>query len=203
MSFTIGLFSLILMILLQWGLYPALTKTSFQPRVMYGIGIFISLIFVANTNYLTLAIPIKVISLYLCWNFLIFSLSYGNYLSVQKEYIDFRMENVINYLSYMQEENCESKYLMIYGGVGVAPSLENIGNSMGEILNRINGCGFYSGDIWGYYKFCNNYKLKFDLSRMGEVPEEKWFCDDYLIDSTMYFDVYSIEGGNAIVIRLL
>ncbi len=142
-----------------FGLYPALSKPIFPPRAMYGFGVLIALIGVNATNDKKLCIP-KFISLCLCWCLFTFPFTYGNALSEQKRYIDFRVQSVIvdlNKLEIMKTNTL--KTVRIKGNIGHAPSIENMPAEYKNILTRLV-CQSFSGDwYWDTKYFLDYFKL--------------------------------------------
>ena len=95
------IFTLILIavsLLLAFGVYPLLEVPLFRGRAMYGIGIPITLIMLNSVNGTGKYIS-KLFVIGLCYCFFVFLFTYGNTLSEQKRYVDFRVQNVINGLN--------------------------------------------------------------------------------------------------------
>ena len=92
---TIALF---VMSTISFGIYLVLESPIFVPRAMYGIGVFIAIITVFAVDNEKLFIS-KILSISLCWMFVVFCLTYGNALAEQKRYTDYRIQLVINDLN--------------------------------------------------------------------------------------------------------
>lgn len=85
LSFIMALLSVALMLLLCFGIYPLLETPLFQPRAMYGFGVFASIMGIIAVEKKA-CIPFKLSVLVLSWMFFVFAFTYGNSLYVQKEY---------------------------------------------------------------------------------------------------------------------
>ena len=143
----------------MFGSYPALEKPSFVPRAMYGVGILITLISINISNselYIS-----KFFIITLCYCFFAFSFTYGNALSEQKRYIDFRVQSVINELNHLDIMNNNNiKTININGNVGKAPSIRNLPEDYANIINRLVAQSFGGDWYWNKYYFENYFDLK-------------------------------------------
>jgi hypothetical protein len=127
---------------------------------MYGFGVFITLLSVCtvnNSRQVVLNIPILMLS----WIFLVFAFTYGNALSVQEEYTEFRISQVINDLNDLDIlQNDKEIVVQIEGDIGQSPILEAMPQDY-QMLNRLiprTFCG--DGSYWGKYRFFHYYNLK-------------------------------------------
>ena len=82
--------ALTMMLLLMFGVYPLLTKPSMNARAMFGAGIYIEIINVAAVDLLEKSKIIKLFVTILMYNFVVLALTYGNALTEQNQYDDFR-----------------------------------------------------------------------------------------------------------------
>jgi hypothetical protein len=151
--------ALLCMGILCFGLYPALTEPLFAPRAMYGFGVFLTLLMVTiaeQRNAIVVQAPVVLLS----WAFFVFAFTYGNALSVQKEYTAFRIEQVIEDLNDLEVFTTEEPVtVQIAGSIGHAPSIENMPQNY-QMLNRLIPVNFREFWWWGQYGFYNYYKLK-------------------------------------------
>lgn len=171
----------ILLFLMSFGVYPALADASFDPRAMYGFGFCITLLCVSASEGQG-SVAVKLAPIVLAWSFLVFAFSYGNALSVQKEYSDFRIQMALedlNELELLRQE--EPVYLEVSGSIGRSPILENMPKN-GNILNRLIPDTFSGNWMWGQYQLQYYYKLNTiweegTLTDPAELPnvEEKLF----------------------------
>lgn len=159
-SLVISTLSLILMLLLCFGVYPLLSQPLYAPRAMYGFGVFIMLIGI-SVIVTKKALFFKTIYLLLCWYFFVFSFTYGNALSAQKEYTNFRIESVINDikdLSIITDER--NTKVQIIGSIGRAPIIRNMPQDY-DMLNKLIPITFGdSSYVFAYSQMAYYYGLK-------------------------------------------
>ena len=186
-------------LVMAFGLYPVLSDTLVCPRSMYGFCVFLAFLGVEvakQGRQLLLQIP----SIVLCWSFFVFSFTYGNALAVQKEYAEFRIEQVISDLNDLECLEDEGKTrLSIAGTIGHSPILEAMPED-GKILRNLVPIVFYgedSGDGWGRYRLFYYYKMQSFLeSDMDETVDE----EDKVLKDTMYHTIYG--NGDRILVQL-
>ncbi len=176
---------------LAFGIYPMLKKPLFAPRAMYGIGILISLLAINAINIEKGYIS-KILVICLTWCFFTFAFTYGNALSEQKRYIDFRVQSVVNDLNHMEVMNTDSiKYIMFKGSAGSAPMIENMPSDYRTIIKRLIPQSFGDSWNWDLDYFTNYFKIKnirVIYKENSKVPENLQIFTD-----TMY---YTIETNN-------
>lgn len=66
------------MFLLSFGLYPVLEEPLFEPRSMFGVGVYITFVFLAAQGTEPKAFLVNVLAVILVWNFFTFSFTYGD-----------------------------------------------------------------------------------------------------------------------------
>lgn len=151
---------LAVLLLLSLGVYPFLVAPLFSPRGMYGLGFFMALmgIWIADAPK---AYPAKLACLALSWVFFVFSFTYGNALSVQSQYTDYRISSVINELLTSETLDADSsKLVRITGSIGYAPAIENMPQDY-QMLNRLVPVTFSDSTwYWGGFGFENYYGLE-------------------------------------------
>lgn len=146
-----------LMTLLMFGVYIALEKPSFAPRAMYGIGILIASlgIIVATKEKIPFG---KIAIIALGWQFFVFSFTYGNALSIQKEYTDFRMQQVLTDLNDLPMLSGNDKItIQIDGSIGQAPAVENMSEEYTLLKKMVTVQFRDSSWPWGDYWLTNYY----------------------------------------------
>ena len=189
----VNVVSIIVMVLLSFGVYPVLMKPLFDPRAMYGFGICIALaaIAIANSKKAYLS---KIFIICIDWAFIVFALTYGNALKIQNEYTDFRVNLVINDLNDLEIfKNDEEKTVEIMGTIGQAPTIENMPQNY-QILNRLIPIQFKEEWMWGLYYFYNYFDLR--NVKQDETIELKDF-DLPILKDTMY---HTIKGNDKYVL---
>lgn len=194
-SFLMSGLVLVLSILLAFGVYPALTAPLVAPRAMYGFGVLIAFMTV-NISFSYKMYPAKIVCFMLSWCLLVFSFIYGNALSEQKRYNDFRVQMVIDDLndSNAISENATKK-IQLSGSIGNSPVIDNM-LPYYPILDRIIPSTF-SADHWGEYYFYNYFDLR-NIERDTSI--DLTTLDLPVIDDTIY---HTIKGNdNYILIEL-
>lgn len=151
--------TLVLMVLLCFGIYPVLESTLFSPRAMYGYGVLLTVLAVVTVEGVD-KISAKLPALTLSWVFFVFSLTYGNALSLQKDYIEFRIQMVIEDLDDLEVcQTGEPVQLRLTGGIGQTPIMENMPQNY-NILNRLVPESFAGGDDLSEYRFSTYYGIQ-------------------------------------------
>ncbi len=158
-SAALAAISLFLMGIICFGIYPALGKTLFAPRAMYGFGVLIALLggcAVEDCGGTLFRAPSFLLSL----AFFVFALTYGNALYSQKEYTDFRIQMVIEDMNDMELFLSEEPVVVqITGMIGYSPVIRNMPQNY-NILNRLIPITFQGGWWWGQAGFYQYYDLK-------------------------------------------
>ncbi|MFR2042378.1 MAG: glucosyltransferase domain-containing protein [Oscillospiraceae bacterium] len=151
--------ALVLMGLMCFGLYPALAATVFAPRAMYGFGVLLTVFGMTaaeGKKRFSLKIPAVVLS----WVFFVFAFTYGNALSVQKDYTDFRTQLVISDLQEMEAFQSDTPVtVQLSGSIGNAPVLRNMPQNY-QMLNRLIPGTFGGGDDLTQYGFYCYYGMR-------------------------------------------
>ncbi len=189
----------ILLLLTAFGVYPLLDSTLIEPRSMYGFSILLFLISAIVVCYGqgTVGYISKGFVAIMAWCFFTFSFIYGNALSIQMDYVDFRTEEVINDLTdlecYLQDGE---KDILIKGSTGFAPSIENLPYDYVLIHKLVPNYLEEGTNEWSSYRFYNYYGLK-DVKRVSDVSDEDGF---ELCHESSYHRILS--KGNEIIVEL-
>lgn len=150
----------LLMIALCFGAYPFLLQPIIAPRAMYGFGAMISLwaIYMASSKKIYWA---KLVSVALCWMFVVFAFSYGNALASQKQYTEYRISSTVDDLIHLGLlDGDEVKKVQITGSIGQDITIRNMPQDF-QMMNRLIPVTFGdSGWHWGRYEFEFYYGLK-------------------------------------------
>lgn len=185
------------MIFFWFGLYPFLEEPQFSPRAMYGIGIFLAMVGVSATSYKKNAIIGKCVAVMLSWSFFVFSFTYGNALSVQKEYTNFRVEAAIDDIKELSAVKNGNAIVQINGSMDLSPILQNQPQDY-LILNRLVPVTFCEKWYWGGTHFYYYYGLKDKVSMNMDYD---WEVEDFsLYKENVYHDI--LVNENRIMIRL-
>ncbi|MBR1731342.1 MAG: glucosyltransferase domain-containing protein, partial [Ruminococcus sp.] len=157
----ISLVSIAVMFYFSFGVYLLFSKAITNPRALYGVGVFITILSIPlfNCNRIYLG---KASTILLSWLFVVFAFIYGNTLSLQKEYTDFRIQQVANDLNSSNILDSEKGYkLQVKGSIGLAKAVKNTSDEYPLIskLVPIHFCDSSWG--WGDYQFREYYGMKF------------------------------------------
>lgn len=195
-AFLLTASALVAMGFLCFGVYPLLSVPSFAARAMYGFGALLAITGVYVASH-TGCLPAKAAAASLGWIFFVFAFTYGNALSAQKEYTDFRMASVIGELNALDAFlSDEEKNVQIAGTIGYAPELAGLMDRYGA-LKRLVPVTFRADWDWGSYQFYHYYGLK------NVVPDASVDLREQnlpVIRDTMYF---TLRGeGNDILVEL-
>jgi hypothetical protein len=187
----ISLIAISAMCLMSFGFYPALVKPLFAPRAMYGFGVFIACI----TVYLS-HIPKKIALLpavSLCWCFFVFSFTYGNALSEQKRYNNFRTEILLHDLSMLFPDKTEEPLLIkLKNSAWFAPSIQNM-SIRNPVIRRL--VPLTLGAAWDWSNIFLIRYYNFNLQQDESIEEDGL---NELFDS--YYHTIKSDGRKVLVI---
>ena len=190
----LGIFSVCVGSGLCFGAYLFISEEAFDTRAMYGFHVFLALMAVYASFHGRFWLS-KLPYAALAWSFLIFSLTYGNALVQQKDYMNYRVTLLagdLNALEIMKTD--EIKKIRIEGDIGLAPVIANMSEAY-PLLGRSIFTGFGEG-VWGGYYFYHYLNMP-DI----EVVTDENECKDLpLIKDTMYHKINGDSGH--ILIRL-
>jgi hypothetical protein len=116
---------IIMTFFLSYGVYFMLKNPSYEPRALVGFGVFTAAISICIASGHTRAATASV--LILNWCFMVFAFSYGNALTDQKRYTNFRLEILLHDLSGLFPGRDKSKIpVYMENGIGFGPVTENV-----------------------------------------------------------------------------
>ena len=194
----LSLTCLLLMAIVSFGAYLALSKPLFDPRGMYGFGAFIAFL---SVSVVCINKPYIKYSRYACavlgWMFIVFAFTYGNALSQQKDYTEFRISQVVNSLNSLDVmDNGKTKTIEISGTEGYAPAVEHQ-PSQYRMLRDLVPVLFSEDRSWGYTMLLNNY----GLSCLEQHPEKDLAEMDLpvLVDNQLH----TIKGDDENILIIL
>lgn len=196
LTFALTVVAGIMMFFLCFGLYPALTAPLFEPRAMYGFGVFITLLCISTAENFQWTV-MKMPAITVAWIFFVFAFTYGNALFVQKSYTDFRITQVISDLNDMEAFlGDEVVTVQIAGNIGYSPIVERMSADC-NILSRLVPVTFRESWDWGLFGFYNYYGLK-NVKRDSSVDLTSY--DLPVIKDGMYHTIYG--EGNYVLVKL-
>lgn len=112
--------TLLVMFPLSYGAYGVLVSPWWQPRSMYGFGVFIAFIGVYASGARRVY-PAKLACLCLSWAFVVFAFVYGNALSENQRYLEFRTEAAMR-------DMCGTEVFLSMEQSGIAPYVQYCGS---------------------------------------------------------------------------
>lgn len=183
--------------ILSFGVYIVFNNPLTSPRAFYGVGIFASIIccfiFLVNGFSIT-KLPIVCLS----WIFIVYCFIYGNALNIQKEYINFRTEQVINdcnNLNLLKEDNITK--LQAIGTAGYQRAVKNMIQEYPLLERQIPVLLSESVEsYWGTYQFREYYGLNIEIADISEIQLDR----NSLLKDTYYYSIYKTD--DIIVIEL-
>ena len=146
-SLFVSIWVIILSFILSYGMYSFLTKPMYNPRSLYGFGIWLAIlcIFVVSDYKKIAAVPVIALN----WCFLVFALSYGNALADQARYSDFRIHLLLQVLcSLYPDRSKEGLSIQLENSIEYAPAIKNISRNY-PIIERLVPTRL--GDGWDNY----------------------------------------------------
>lgn len=192
--FLFYLFSLILSLVLSYGAYIFLKDTATAPRMMYGIGIFVTT--VANIAVSSLFVSkwaknLSVMFVFLlCWSFFCYSIIYGNALRYQQDFESMYEQMILDDLNELLPVSDEPYKVGLIGSPGFSPAVEHVTRfypiTKRLVPNNLNGLGYFSGlhMILYYVDFLSiGYDRigSLDISQFEKIKET--FSYDILLDN--------------------
>lgn len=192
-SIPVSIIVIILMVISSFGMYTLLEKPVFSPRGLYGFGIYIALISLYSIdikkNYIS-----KIACVLLAWVFINFALTYGNALSEQKRYMDFKAQTIINDLNSLEIfNNYEQNNILFLDGntFEISPVLLPMCSEYKILKNLIN-----EGSWFPNY-FINYFGLIKSVRKYEKLNKE----DMVLIKDTIYHSIYRKENKVLIILK--
>jgi len=155
-SFFTSILLICLSFILSYGVYYLLTKPLYEPRSLYGFGLFLSLLCIyVVSDYKKIAI---VIALALNWSFFVFAFSYGNALADQARYTEFRISMLLHDLSNLYPDQPEETIsIQLENSIDFAPTIQNISKHY-PLIEKLVYKRLSGGDnIWEYFYFLKHF----------------------------------------------
>lgn len=194
LAFIMSLLLVLLSFLVVFGLYPCLEKTLFATRAMYSVGTLISLYAINITVNKGMYFS-KFIVFCLAWCFITFSFTYGNCLSMQKDYINFRTQMIFNGLNELEMINFnDKKTIKLEGNMGVAPAIENMPDKYRNFIKRL-----MIQPYWEKYYLAKYFNSK---NTNIYINDKEVIYGLKLVKDTMYYSIKSNPNNNFILLTL-
>lgn len=195
-GFMISVVVILVYILLAFGLFPVIKGPLIACRSMYGPGVTIAVIGCCISNKFNIAsfdkmhftsiicIPYIVAACIVNYCFFSFSFTYGNALSIQKNYTDIRVMMLLDDLTHCDVimNPDEYKQIQFVGSIGFAPGIQNMSVKY-PIIQRLVPVHINNGWAWGYVS----------VLYLNAIPNMEQASDDLsqneypiLVDSMLY-----------------
>ena len=184
--------SLLLMGMLAFGLYPALIKPPMQPRSMYGFGVMISILGMAVCTSKRIHIG-KAACIALSWYFVVLTFIYGNALSAQAEYTNYRVTMIAESLGELECVKSEQPVtVQIKGSIGYAASVPKQ-----AIIRKLIPITLREKWWWGSYGLLYYYGL-YNLRNYYPITDELILNNPVReVDHALYS--IDVDGQNVVV----
>jgi hypothetical protein len=187
------------MCLMSFGVYLALAKPLFAPRGMYGFGVFIACIavYLSNISKKIILLP----TLLLCWCFFVFSFTYGNALSEQKRYNNFRTEILLHDLSTLFPDRTEEPLLVkLENSEGFAPSIQSI-SILNPVIRRLIPVNLRSAWMWSYIFLTHYYNFNLQKDENFNLQQDESIEEDGLNEIfSSYYHTIKSDGRKVLII---
>lgn len=185
---------------LTFGLYPALKTPLMSPRAMYGFGTLLSLLLLGclSRRSRIIAWAPRTLAVVFAWCFVTFACTYGNALSQQADWEDFRRQEIVDDLTDLPEYLAtDQKSIQLVGSVGHALPIRNASAGL-PILQRLVPVTLVQDWAWGDYRLLNYYGLGASGDRTRFVSE---YTDYTLVHESAYHAIYHKDGHFVIELR--
>ena len=196
-SLLVSILVISLNFILSYGVYILLVKPVFHPRTLYGFGLFLSIVCIyVVSDYKKMATGVV---LTLNWCFLVFAFSYGNALSDQARYANFRTGLLLNDLSALYpNRNAEGIQIQIERAIEHTPSIRNISKHY-PIIKRLVPPRL--GDGWdAYYLLYFNHNQNTTFNQPSDPPHVDFQYLDLPVVLDSYYHTIQSDGKHVLVI---
>ena len=137
-----------MLFLLSFSVSLLLDRPLFDPRTMYGFGVFLAIISIyitSNFNKIT-----KITAFALSWSFFIFAFSYGNALADHIRYVNFRTSILLQDLSALYPDRDNNTItIQLKNTIGFTPAVRSIGKR-NPVIYRLIPQMLRESDLFSY-----------------------------------------------------
>ena len=176
--------------LFTYGVYLVLEVQAFPPRAMYGVGMMLAvmaLCICSSAGFRNL--PGKVAILLLGWCFFSFTFLYGNSLTEQKDFSEYRLMALVQDLNDLEQlQNKETVRIQFFGDSVLSPVVKRRSEDY-HILKRL------VPPTLGEYRWAQQYMAKYTgFAHLKLVQGRKLSKMDLpLIKKTAFYSIYGNE----------
>ena len=160
LSFIIAITVIAILFILSFGAYSLLVLPLFVPRAMFGFGVFLAIICIyVIADYKKVA---TFTVLALNWCLFVFAFSYGNALSDQSRYADFRIGLLLHDLSNLYPSaGRDDLSIQINNSIDFAPTIKNI-SKHNPVIEKLVPSRL-ADTCWDYYYLLEYFNyMKFE-----------------------------------------
>jgi len=196
-SFFVSTFIIGFSFIFSYGIYSLLKIPSFRPRALFGFGFFLACfcIYVAKNNNK----PAVVSVIALNWCFFIFAFSYGNALSDQKRFVEFRIGLLLHDLSDLYPNmNDDDLSIQIKNSIDYVPSIKNIAKHYPIVESLVPK--LLGEDFWDYFYLIHFNIIQYKMIN-NPVISSFDFCSlnlPVVLDS--YYHTIRSDGSRVLII---
>ena len=194
LSFFVVFSVIVISFISSYGVYIILEKPLYEPRSMYGFGVFLAIICInIVTDYKKFA---TVTVLVLNWCFFVFAFSYGNALADQARYAEFRIGVLLHDLSALfSEQHNELIFIQFQNSIDYAPSIKNILKYYPIIERLVPKRLGVTNSYWDDYRYILDH---FNYKKMELDCSPPIVNGNVVLDS--YYHTIKSDGENFLVI---
>ena len=193
--------AIVITYILAFGAYLLLDHPLMAPRAMYGVGVWIALIAIPIFSCEKMYIG-KSTVIVLSWIFIVFSFTYGNALSVQKEYSDFRTELIIEEIKGLDTLNTDQEVIFqIDGTIGHAKNVKNMIKKYPILERSVPIMLKGNFNYWGHFKLMNYYGIDNLRWNSGENKTDLKDMDLPIVSDNTYQTIKANEKYIEIILK--
>ena len=184
----------------SYGLYSLMATPLYEPRSLFGFGIFVAILcIIVVLDYKKVAI---ITVLALNWCFFIFAFSYGNALADQKRYIEFRRGILLHDLDILyshRENNSEFLTFQFKNSIDFAPSIHNIAKNY-PLIERLVPKQLTRTPSWEYLYFPDYMKMDYESGHLVNKGYLDFSSLNLPVVLDSYYHTIQSDGSHVLII---
>jgi hypothetical protein len=203
LAFIASLIVLVLSGILSFGAYLTLKNPLFHPRAMYGFGVFLAIlaVFCVFSNRNTVA---KMVALALSWCFFVFAFSYGNALSDQQRYWNFRTTILMYDMSCLfPDSDFKEMTIQVEGAISPTAVVESIAGQAPVIKHFLPLSQNFKFDYLMYKTLLDHHNFGTG-DKLGNNREADDFIDFATLDLPIvlnsYYHTIQSDGKQVLIV---
>ncbi len=151
---------------LSYGPYLMFDKVYPYPRGLFGMGLWFSFLMISLLSTTDGKGPMKWLTVLVAWQLIALAAAYGNALAVQKQYIDFRIQLLVQDLNTLHLTDDEKIRYHILGSIGHAPSVRNTETEYPVVKRLITPSNFSGANALTVFYFYFYHDLALNGEKM-------------------------------------